>query len=110
MPYPLLVCTTTCTGLDGRIGQNFLPSLLKWTGFYQDPLTRALSGTEFARADRNDLGNTFKVGGVAAAAAAAVQCAETDMDSCHLGCVGQGFRVVSVSGGTARAGAVPCAD
>jgi hypothetical protein len=30
------------TGMDGRIGANFLPSLLKWTGFYQEPLTRAL--------------------------------------------------------------------
>lgn len=48
------------TGMDGRIGQNFLPSLIKWTGFYQDPFTRALQGTEFARANRNDLGNTFR--------------------------------------------------
>lgn len=48
------------TGVDGRIGQNFLPSLLKWTGFYQEPLTRALQGSEFARADRADLSNTFK--------------------------------------------------
>lgn len=30
------------TGIDGRIGSNMLPSLLKWTGFYQDPITRAL--------------------------------------------------------------------
>jgi magnesium chelatase subunit H len=30
------------TGINGRIGSNFLPSLLKWTGFYQEPLTRAL--------------------------------------------------------------------
>lgn len=30
------------TGIDGRIGTNVLPSLLKWTGFYQDPITRAL--------------------------------------------------------------------
>jgi hypothetical protein len=30
------------TGIDGRIGSNVLPSLLKWTGFYQDPITRAL--------------------------------------------------------------------
>jgi hypothetical protein len=48
------------TGIDGRIGQNLLPSLLKWTGFYQEPLTRALQGSEFARADRQDLSNTFK--------------------------------------------------
>eukprot|EP00775_Hariotina_reticulata_P013861 gene13861-13983_t len=47
------------TGVDGRIGQNFLPSLLKWTGFYQEPITRALQGSEFARADRQDLANTF---------------------------------------------------
>jgi hypothetical protein len=30
------------TGVDGRIGNNVLPTLLKWTGFYQDPITRAL--------------------------------------------------------------------
>jgi hypothetical protein len=48
------------TGIDGRIGSNVLPSLLKWTGFYQDPITRALQGSEFSTADRNDVGNTFK--------------------------------------------------
>lgn len=48
------------TGVDGRIGTNLLPSLIKWTGFYQDPLTRALQGSEFSTANRNDLGNTFK--------------------------------------------------
>ncbi|WIA33976.1 hypothetical protein OEZ86_007071 [Tetradesmus obliquus] len=48
------------TGLDGRIGISFLPSLLKWTGFYQEPLTRALQGSEFSRANREDLANTFK--------------------------------------------------
>lgn len=48
------------TGVDGRIGNNVLPTLLKWTGFYQDPITRALQGSEFSTANRNDLGNTFK--------------------------------------------------
>lgn len=48
------------TGVDGRIGTNILPSLIKWTGFYQDPITRALQGSEFSTADRNDVGNTFK--------------------------------------------------
>lgn len=48
------------TRLDGRIGVSFLPSLLKWTGFYQEPLTRALQGSEFSRANREDLANTFK--------------------------------------------------
>jgi magnesium chelatase subunit H len=37
------------TSMDGRIGANFLPSLLKWTGFYQEPLTRALQVRPLAR-------------------------------------------------------------
>ncbi len=48
------------TGLDGRIGQSLLTVLSKWTGFYEDPLQRALRGTKFAAASRADLLETFK--------------------------------------------------
>jgi hypothetical protein len=48
------------TGLDGRIGQSWLTVLSKWTGFYEDPLQRALRGTKFQSAARTDLLNTFK--------------------------------------------------
>ncbi|KAF5828119.1 magnesium protoporphyrin chelatase [Dunaliella salina] len=48
------------TGLDGRIGQSWLTVLAKWTGFYEDPLQRALRGTPFSTASRPDLLNTFK--------------------------------------------------
>eukprot|EP00197_Chlamydomonas_leiostraca_P005537 CAMPEP_0202865108 /NCGR_PEP_ID=MMETSP1391-20130828/5262_1 /ASSEMBLY_ACC=CAM_ASM_000867 /TAXON_ID=1034604 /ORGANISM="Chlamydomonas leiostraca, Strain SAG 11-49" /LENGTH=1401 /DNA_ID=CAMNT_0049544909 /DNA_START=11 /DNA_END=4216 /DNA_ORIENTATION=+ len=48
------------TGLDGRIGQSFLTVLSKWTGFYEDPLQRALRGTKFQGANRSDLNDTFK--------------------------------------------------
>jgi len=51
---------TDRTGLDGRIGQSWLTILSKWTGFYEDPLQRALRGTPFQAASRPDLGNTFK--------------------------------------------------
>jgi hypothetical protein len=47
------------TGLDGRIGTNWLASLAKFTGFYVDPWVRALEGGEFASANREDLINTF---------------------------------------------------
>eukprot|EP00798_Chlamydomonas_sp_ICE-L_P000627 gene627-2061_t len=48
------------TGLDGRIGNNFMTKFAKFTGMYQDPIQRALKGTYFGTADRDDLGNTFK--------------------------------------------------
>lgn len=48
------------TGLDGRIGTNLFTSIAKWTGFYAEPWVRALQGTEFSKADRNDLIETFK--------------------------------------------------
>eukprot|EP00199_Chlamydomonas_sp_CCMP681_P000031 CAMPEP_0119108716 /NCGR_PEP_ID=MMETSP1180-20130426/15618_1 /TAXON_ID=3052 ORGANISM="Chlamydomonas cf sp, Strain CCMP681" /NCGR_SAMPLE_ID=MMETSP1180 /ASSEMBLY_ACC=CAM_ASM_000741 /LENGTH=1404 /DNA_ID=CAMNT_0007094367 /DNA_START=16 /DNA_END=4230 /DNA_ORIENTATION=+ len=48
------------TGLDGRIGQSLLTTLSKWTGFYEDPLQRALRGTKFSTASRADLLDTFK--------------------------------------------------
>jgi len=47
------------TGLDGRIGTNFLTQLTKFTGFYVDPWVRALQGTEFAAADRSALLDLF---------------------------------------------------
>jgi magnesium chelatase subunit H len=48
------------TGLDGRIGQSWLTALSRWTGFYEDPLQRALRGTKFSAASRPDLLQTFK--------------------------------------------------
>ena len=48
------------TGFDGRIGTNFLTTIYKFTGFYVDPWVRGVQGTEFAKADRNELINTFK--------------------------------------------------
>lgn len=48
------------TGLDGRIGTNYLSMIIKFTGFYVDPWVRALQGGEFASADRNDLVTLFK--------------------------------------------------
>jgi magnesium chelatase subunit H len=53
-------CLADRTGLDGRIGQSWLTVLSKWTGFYEDPLQRALRGTPFAAASRADLLETFK--------------------------------------------------
>lgn len=47
------------TGADGRIGQSFVPLLMKWTGFYMDPWVRALKYTEFSAADRNELIDVF---------------------------------------------------
>jgi len=47
------------TGLNGRIGTNFMTQLMKFSGFYVDPWVRALQGTEFASANREDLINTF---------------------------------------------------
>ena len=51
---------TDRTGLDGRIGQNFMPTLLKWVGVYSEPWVRALRGSEFASCNREDLVDTFK--------------------------------------------------
>jgi magnesium chelatase subunit H len=47
------------TGADGRIGSNPIASMMKYTGFYREPWVRALSGTEFAKADRQELVNLF---------------------------------------------------
>ncbi|KAI8476659.1 MAG: magnesium protoporphyrin chelatase [Monoraphidium minutum] len=48
------------TGIDGRIGTNFLTTLSKYVGLYVDPWVRALQGTEFATADRLQLVTVFK--------------------------------------------------
>ncbi len=48
------------TGLDGRIGTNYLTSIMKFTGFYVDPWVRGVQGTEFASANREELIETFK--------------------------------------------------
>ena len=48
------------TGIDGRIGTNWMTSLIKFTGFYVDPWVRGVQGTEFAAADREELIGTFK--------------------------------------------------
>ncbi|GBF93905.1 magnesium chelatase subunit H [Raphidocelis subcapitata] len=48
------------TGLDGRIGTNFLTTLVKFTGLYVDPWVRALQGSEFAAADRLELVTVFR--------------------------------------------------
>ncbi|GIL68377.1 hypothetical protein Vafri_21675 [Volvox africanus] len=47
------------TGLNGRIGTNFVTQLLKFTGFYVDPWVRALQNGEFAKADRQELITLF---------------------------------------------------
>eukprot|EP00798_Chlamydomonas_sp_ICE-L_P011386 gene11386-12086_t len=48
------------TGLDGRIGSNYMTAFLKFTGLYEDPIQRALKGSKFGTSNRDDLGNTFK--------------------------------------------------
>jgi magnesium chelatase subunit H len=47
-------------GLDGRIGTNFLTTIVKFTGLYVDPWVRALQGGEFSSADRLQLVTLFK--------------------------------------------------
>jgi magnesium chelatase subunit H len=47
------------TGFNGRIGNNLITQLIKFTGFYVDPWVRALQGGEFASADREDLITLF---------------------------------------------------
>jgi magnesium chelatase subunit H len=48
------------TGADGRIGRNLMSTLLKFTGFYQEPWVRALEGGEFQACSGTDLVNLFK--------------------------------------------------
>lgn len=48
------------TGLDGRIGTNWLASLSKNLGLSVDPWVRALQGTRFAAADRLQLVELFR--------------------------------------------------
>ena len=43
------------TGKDGRIGSNPLASLIKWTGFYQEPWVRALDGGEFKASNGQEM-------------------------------------------------------
>jgi magnesium chelatase subunit H len=47
------------TGIDGRIGKNWLTVASKFVGLYTDPYVRALQGSEFASADRNQLITVF---------------------------------------------------
>ncbi len=47
------------TGLNGRIGTNWITQLIKFTGMYVDPWVRALQGGEFASADRQELITLF---------------------------------------------------
>jgi len=47
------------TGIDGRIGKNWLTVASKFVGLYTDPWVRALQGGEFAAADRNELITLF---------------------------------------------------
>lgn len=43
------------TGLDGRIGKNWLMELSKWAGLYESPFNRALRGSKFTQCNRDDL-------------------------------------------------------
>nr|CAC69537.1 Magnesium chelatase H-subunit [Chlamydomonas reinhardtii]CAC69552.1 Magnesium chelatase H subunit [Chlamydomonas reinhardtii] len=47
------------TGLNGRIGTNWITNLLKFTGFYVDPWVRGLQNGEFASANREELITLF---------------------------------------------------
>jgi magnesium chelatase subunit H len=47
------------TGLDGRVGKNWLFELQSWMGLAVEPWVAALQGTEFASADREDLIGVF---------------------------------------------------
>ncbi|KAG2440917.1 hypothetical protein HXX76_003770 [Chlamydomonas incerta] len=47
------------TGLNGRIGTNWITNLLKFTGFYVDPWVRGLQNSEFASANREELITLF---------------------------------------------------
>jgi magnesium chelatase subunit H len=47
------------TGLDGRVGTNFMPTIMKWTGFYIEPWVRGLKYTPFAGANREELVTVF---------------------------------------------------
>ena len=47
------------TGIDGRIGKNWLTVASKFVGLYTDPWVRALQGGEFAAAERNELITLF---------------------------------------------------
>lgn len=48
------------TGIDGRIGRNPISSLIRYTGFYQEPWVRALEGGEFRKSDGLQLVALFK--------------------------------------------------
>jgi hypothetical protein len=59
-PMPVCQRAALPTGLDGRIGTNFLTTLVKFTGLYVDPWVRALQSSEFRSADRLQLVELFK--------------------------------------------------
>eukprot|EP00204_Picochlorum_oklahomense_P000044 CAMPEP_0118801986 /NCGR_PEP_ID=MMETSP1161-20130426/3453_1 /TAXON_ID=249345 /ORGANISM="Picochlorum oklahomensis, Strain CCMP2329" /LENGTH=1410 /DNA_ID=CAMNT_0006729979 /DNA_START=72 /DNA_END=4304 /DNA_ORIENTATION=+ len=48
------------TGMDGRIGTNYLANIMKMFGLIAEPYVRALQGTEFAKADRAEIVRLFK--------------------------------------------------
>ena len=48
------------TGIDGRVGTNYLANFMKMFGLIAEPYVRALQGTEFAKADREDIVRLFK--------------------------------------------------
>ncbi len=48
------------TGIDGRIGTNYLANIMKMFGLIAEPYVRALQGTEFAKADRGEIVKLFK--------------------------------------------------
>ncbi len=47
------------TNAEGRVGTNMMSSLAKMTGFYVEPWVRALKGTQFAGASREELVGLF---------------------------------------------------
>lgn len=48
------------TGFGGRIGNNVMTQIAKFTGLYVDAWVRALQGGEFTSADRNELITLFR--------------------------------------------------
>lgn len=47
------------TNSEGRVGTNMISNLAKLTGFYVEPWVRALKGTQFAAASREELVGLF---------------------------------------------------
>jgi magnesium chelatase subunit H len=47
------------TGINGRIGTNWITTAMKFTGLYVEPWVRGLTGTKFAACNREELITTF---------------------------------------------------